>query len=244
MLNLKFDKRKNKSLPQQLLETIQLEIAHHRYGAHSIMPSVDIFAQNYHITHDETKWIYERLLDEKLITQKKDEYLINDFEIPNIFFNRVHSISQIISANHYQPSQKDLSITVVDAPKTFLEKYPLYNYQFLRVERIFYGDDLPLMLANVYYPLNKFKDIEKLDLNGKELWPILVEKYGMKVANADLQFQAKKLTKLQKEQLDTHMDFANFIEIFVYNDNHELLEYSEVFAKADEFSFRFDIKIK
>lgn len=244
MLNLKFDRRKNKSLAQQLLETIQLEIAHHRYGAHSVMPSVEVFADNYHISVDETKWIYHKLLDEKLIAKRKDEYLINDIEIPTIFFNRVHSIAEVIAANHYIPSQKDLNITIVDAPATLLEKYPLTQSQFLRIERIFYGDDQPLMLANIYFPLDVYKDLDKKDIKNKELWPILIDKYDMKVSHADLQFQAKKLSKQQIEQLDTHINFANFIEIFVYNADDQLIEYSEVYAKADEFSFRFDIKIK
>ncbi len=243
MLNLKFDRRKNKSLPQQLLETMQMEITHHRHGAHSVLPDLDEFAKKYQIKFEEAKWIYDQLLLTKLVVLKDKQYIISEFEIPSIFFNRIHSITQIIRANHYQPSQKDVSMEIVDCPQGILEKYPMNQSKYYKIERIFYGDERPLMLANVYYSLDRYEGIDRLDLKDKELWPIILEHFDFDVANANVRFQARKLSKLQIEQLETNQSFANYIEILIYNRKNELIEYTEVFANADEFSFRFDINL-
>lgn len=240
MLNLKFDRRKNKSLPQQLFEAIKREITLHHLSTHSKLENIKVFANQYQISEEETKWIYNELINEQLVVLKDGDYYFTDFEIPSVFFDNVHSILNIIENNNYKASFKDLKFEVIDS----LEEI---NHNFfgpaLHIERIFYGDGRPVLLANFYYLLKNFPGLEKQDVKDKKVWDILRNQYQAVPKHVKMNFYVTKLNNEQKVLLETDFDYAHNIKSMIKNKDEILLEYSEIYLKIDEISFRFDIEI-
>lgn len=243
MLNLKLDKRKNRPVRQQLLDSLKSEINLHHFPSHAQLPQEDVFASRYEVSIQDVHWIYDQLLNEKLILRKEDDYYVSDFEIPSIFFNRVNSIIEIIKENKYDASFKDLLIETSETPRMLLESDPLLKGKCIHIQRQFMGDQKPLMLAHLYYPLNYFPGLDQLELQDREIWAILNKNYKVQPKGVQLLFEVKKIDKKQKHLLDTQFDFVHQVSSVIRDQNNQVLEYIIIYMRVDEMSFRFDIDL-
>ncbi len=243
MLNLKFDKRKNKSVPEQLVEAIKTEISLHHFATHSELAEMDVFAKQYQISLEDTNWVYETLIKEDLVIKKEDKYYFTDFEIPSIFFDNVHSILDIIEKNNYKASFKDLTFEVIDFPLDASKLIPKAEGPAVHIERLFYGDGRPVLLSHFYYSLKRYPSLDKVDVKNKMVWKILREKYKAEPNNVKMNFHVVRLNNRDKQLLETEFNYAHNVKSCIKDQDDELLEYSEIYLKIDEISFRFDTEI-
>ena len=58
-----------------------------------------------------------------------------------------------------------------------------------------------------------------------------------------MNFHVLSLNTNEKKILETDFDFAHNVKSVILGEDKNLLEYSEIYLKIDEISFRFDIDI-
>ncbi len=243
MLNLKFDRRKNKSLPEQLLEAIKKEVTLHHFATYTELADMKEFAERYQISLEEVKWIYDELINEKCVLLKDNKYYFTDFEIPSIFFDDVHSIYDIIEKNNYKATFRDLNFEVCEFPDSAKENFPSLVGLSVHVERLFYGDSRPVLLANFYYPLDVFPNLDKEIFKDRPIWDLLKSKYDAIPEYVKQNFHVVLLKAEEKLLLETDFDYAHNVKSVIKSQKGDVLEYSEIYLKIDEISFRYDIKI-
>lgn len=243
MLSLHIDRRRNDTVKSQLIKGVKDYTNIHHLQGHVEMPKLADFASAYELSLSEAQEIYNALVDEKVIEKKGDKYLLIHFEMPSIFFDKLNTIISLIELNGFKASFKDIKISKVDAPESLLKMLPNGDGDYLEFERLYYGDDKPLMLAYLYYPLFKFKGLDKADLKNKQIWPHLNEKYGAVLDHLKIRYRTGLIDSVKMDHLATKNPLSNVIESIVMDKDNELMEYIINYTISDSFFVRLDTKI-
>ncbi len=243
MYNLNIDRRKKVDVPTQLVDSIKEYISTKQQFVDNRMWAIDEFADHYEISMDQAEWVYKQLLESNLIHQDKNAYFIEDFEIPVISFNKMNSIKDLISLNNMEASFKDLKQEIVSCPEELQEMKLDTNQRFLRIERLYYGNEKPLIYTVHYYDLNQFKDLDKFYQKNTEISDLLFKHYVANKDSSKLRFKGKMLSKAEMQLFDTQNPLSNYLESFIYQKDHSLYEYTQICILADTLRYRIDFDL-
>ncbi len=243
MLNLHIDRRRNDSMQTQLVKGVKEYTNTHHLQGNQAMPDLHEFAQAYEITVAEAQAVYDELVKENVVEKNGDKYLLLHFEMPSIFFNKINTIIQLIEMNGYKASFKDFSIKTVNAPASLLKMMPDEEGKFVEFQRLYYGDDKPLMWCYLYYPLRKFKGFDKVDMENKQTWPYLLSTYNVKLDHIKIRYRTAIMDDELMDRLNTNNPLANLLESTILDKDEELMEYLINYTISDSFYVRFETKI-
>ncbi len=243
MLNLHIDRRRNDSVQQQLVAEMRNYTNIHHLSSDTEMPKLLDFARTYELSEKEAQDVYDTLVKENIIKKKDNKYYLIHFEMPSIFFDKIHSIIDLIELNGFKASFKDIQISVVDAPKRLLDMIPEGDGDYLEFKRIYFGDDKPIMLVKLYYPLSKFKGLDKVDLMNKQTWPYLTKTYGVSLSHVKLRYHTEIINEEMMHDLKTKSNLSNVIESTIFDKDNELMEYLINYTISDSFYVRLETKI-
>lgn len=243
MLNLHIDRRRNDTVLEQLVSEMRNYTNIHHLTKDTEMPKLLDFAKNYELSETEAQEIYDTLEKEKIIVKKGNKYFLIHFEIPSIFFDKINTILKVIELNGFIPSFKDLKISKVDAPESLLKILPDTQGKYLEFQRLYYGDEKPLIMTYLYYPLSKFKGLDKADLKNKQIWPYLIEKYGVILDHIKIRYRTAIIDKEMMSYLNTNTSLSNLLESTIFDKDNELCEYIINYTISDSFYVRLETKI-
>ncbi len=236
MLDLHIDRRRNESTQEQLYNHI-LEYARiHHINDELLMPELDLFSKTYNISFDDAQKLYTDLVDANVLEKIEGQYRLIRFQVPSIIFDKLTSIVELIKMNHFEPSVKELGWEVVDAPKELLKLHSESVGQYYCVQRLYYGDKKPLMVVKIYYPLSKYKDLDKADLEGQFIWGYILENYDIKLNYSISRYHAVNIDKQMMNYLNSNHQLANLIESVLYSEHNEVLQYIAAYTISDAFS--------
>lgn len=240
MYNLTIDRRKKVDVPTQLVDSLKENISTKKQVHDTKMWSIDEFAQKYDITQEQAVWVYQQLLESNYIHEEKNAYYVEDFEIPVISFNRMHSIQEIIVLNRLKPSFKDLKASVVKRPDELKDHFNDADHPFFKIERIYYGDMKPMIYTVHYFDLEHFSGLNHKYEENSEIWKILVNDYHAQREYNKLRFKGKMLTKEEMALFDTKNPLSNYLESFIFEKDHSLFEYTQICILADTLRYRLE----
>ncbi len=243
MYHLNIDRRKKVDVPTQLVDSMKEFISSKQQFVDKKMWGIDEFAEHYDISMDQAEWVYQQLLESNLIHQEKDAYFIEDFEIPVISFNKMNSIKELIYLNNMKVSVKDLSHEIVKCPSELSEIFMSDTKSFLKVNRLYYGNNKPMIHTVYYYDLSQFPNLDKKYKEGVELSDVLLNDYNASKDSSKLRFKGKMLSKEEMKLFETQNPLSNYLESFIYQADHSLFEYSQICILADTLRYRIDFDL-
>ncbi len=240
MYNLNIDRRKKVDVPTQLVDSLKENISSKKQTQDKQLLSIKDFAKRYDISQEQAVWVYQQLLESKYIHEDKNAYFVEDFEIPVINFSRMHSMQEIIVLNRLTPSFKDIKVSVVNCPFELQNQINSATGRFLKIDRIYYGDMKPMIYTVHYFDLNHFAGLDQKYVENTEIWKILTNDYNAKRAYNKLRFKGKTLTEMEMKLLDTNNPLSNYLESFIYEEDHSLFEYTQICILADTLRYRIE----
>lgn len=243
MINFTLDRRRKVSLEQQVYELIKRHIVDRLCIKDERLPSLEEIHEKTGLSLKQADSIYVKLIEENFVYQHQRDYYVQAFEVSSYFFDRVHSILEVIELNQMRPSFKDLSLNVVKTPQSLIHKNAQEDEDYLCVERIFYGNEKAVFYTKIYYSLRRFPKLNQQLVFNQEIWPFLIKEYGVNIADVKLEFLGARLTRQQKEILETDSVIGNHVQSFVYDDQQKIVELTDIYTKSDAFHFRIDFDL-
>jgi len=180
---INIDRRSTLDYDLQLKDNIKALILDQTFYYKTKLPKVFELAEYLDIDDNYVIKAYQKLINENFIKEKDSVYSVSYIELTNYFFERNTSIYDAVISLGLTPSIKCLEKKVVKlAGKTQIEMGfdGDESSEFLYINRMYYGDNQPIIILENYLPLSIFKDMEKNFKGHEPLNNYIGENYGFK----------------------------------------------------------------
>jgi DNA-binding GntR family transcriptional regulator len=195
---ISIDRRSSVSINEQIKESIKANILDQTFYYQSVLPSPRELANHLKIDLSQVIQAYNKLVGERFIKENKDQkYVVEYYELTNYFFYRNVAIYDAVKALGMQPSIECLEKRVVELSKEQLDMMGFKaGGKFLYINRIYKGDDKPIIILENYLPLSIFKDMDKKFIGTEPLNAYMEKTYHIK---AKLSHRITKAVNLTAE---------------------------------------------
>ncbi|MDF2614429.1 MAG: GntR family transcriptional regulator [Clostridia bacterium] len=142
------------------------------------------------------------------------------------------------------PSTKVISVTEIESDKEISDALSLpVQSKVVKLSRLRYADQDPIVLVTTYLPQGKCPDIETKDLENRSLYEVLETDYQYRIASAKRSIESVLATEDKAEALNIKKGSAvQYIESKVYLYDGTPIEYSQAFYRGDRNKFAFEVK--
>lgn len=197
------DRRSSIPFNEQIKESIKANILDQTFYYQSIIPSPKKLSEKLNVKLSLIILAYEKLVEESFLTKVKDDvYQVAYYELTNYFFYRNVAIYDAIKDLGMEPSIECIEkriASISDAQK--IEMGFDVGETLLYINRIYKGDDKPIIILENYLPLSIFKDMDS-KFNGTDPLNAYMEReYGIKA----------KLSHRLTKAVNLNSDLAAFL---------------------------------
>lgn len=110
--------------------------------------------------------------------------------------------------------------------------------EFITIRRVAFIKDTPVALLSSYLPLRLVPGLEQVDLNGKSLYKLLEERYGIVLARAENTIEVVRCRSAQSSLLGVPPGTPMLqVEGKTYDVTDRFVEFAQVLYRADRFRF-------
>lgn len=171
------DRRSSVPINEQIKESIKANILDQTFYYQSQVPSPKALAENLKVELPLVILAHDKLVEERFLKKVSNEiYVVAYYELTNYFFYRNVAIYDAIQALGMVPSIQCLEKKIVQVdPQQIADMGFKQDETFLYINRIYKGDDKPIIMLENYLPLSIFKDMDKR-FNGTEPLNAYMEK--------------------------------------------------------------------
>lgn len=195
---ISIDRRSSVSINEQIKESIKANILDQTFYYQSHLPTPNELATHLKVDLAQVIQAYHKLIDERFIKKNNEKtYVVAYYELTNYFFYRNVAIYDAIKALGMTPSIECLEKKVVELNQEQLEMMGFKSKgKFLYINRIYKGDDKPIIVLENYLPLTIFKDMDKKFVGNEPLNAYMEKTYHIK---AKLSHRKTKAVNLSVE---------------------------------------------
>ena len=138
-------------------------------------------------------------------------------------------------------SNKCLGTGIIKNRKYFADKLGLSEEdEIYGIHRIRLGNKEPLAIEFTYVPLHFFSDIDNYNFEHISLYDYMKSKNHLPVKFNETMMMVEAGEKLQKHlHLPSATSIVNYIEFIGYDENGNLVEYTESYSRPDKLEVRF-----
>ena len=189
--SISIDRRSSVSYDDQIKESIKALILDQTFYYQALLPTPQQLAKLLHVETELTEKAYKKLVKENYIKYIDPKgYVVAYFELTNYFFYRNIAIYDAISALGLSPSIECIEKKVVQLTDAELQSMGFSTGEKLfYINRIYKGNDKPIIILENYIPLSIFKDMDKKFTGNEPLNAYMDKEYNLK---AKLSFRVKK----------------------------------------------------
>jgi len=175
------DRRSAVSFEEQIKESIKALILDQTFYYQAVLPNPNHLAKHLHMEPKEVQAAYDELVDVRYIKKRSnDEYEVAYFELTNYFFYRNVAIYDAIIALGMTPSIQCLEKKVVKFDNQRLLQMGFKSGEkLLYINRIYKGNDVPIIILENYLPLSVFEDMDKRFTGSEPLNAYMQKEYGI-----------------------------------------------------------------
>ncbi|AUD63824.1 hypothetical protein BK010_09570 [Tenericutes bacterium MO-XQ] len=179
---ISIDRRSSVSIHEQIKESIKANILDQTFYYQSVLPSPNELAKHLKVDLAQVIQAFNKLVEERFIKKNKDQkYEVAYYELTNYFFYRNVAIYDAVKALGMEPSIECLEKKVVDLNKEQLEMTGFKaGEKCLYINRIYKGDDKPIIILENYLPLSIFIDMDKKFVGNEPLNAYMEQTYHIK----------------------------------------------------------------
>ena len=227
------DRRSKTPLDIQVTRLIRTAIFSDAYG--NRLPDRFELMESFDIDDATLDKVLERLTKSRLIAPEPDgHYGINLFKSTILMDKRVISLEEHITRIGRKFSSKDVLMKTLDADDTLVQHGFKKNEKVVYFRRVYFADDVPVSLMDVYLPLALYPDLQSVLPQYNGFYRMISEYYGFKIGVSHRIYSARTLTKEMAELLNYAPGSACFHSaIETHAKTGELLEYSLQYTTAE-----------
>ena len=181
---------------------------------------------------------YKLLEKERRINKVNDQWVVSTGNIPKTVFDELITIYESIKRNTKSvPSIKTLELDPKHKVKGNIAKW-LDTPSAVYTKRIYYGDDVPYMLVNIYFPASRFPGLDAELAKNEPYYQWFHEHYQVNLSHSERQMNGINLKKSDAYYLGVPEGTACY-HTFVqnYDDQGRIYEVSEVFSISEIMHF-------
>jgi GntR family transcriptional regulator len=233
------DRRSTVDYDLQLKESIKALILDQSFYYHTVLPTSENLAKHLNISTEIVESTYTQLTAEGYLKiDDSGNYKVSFFELTRYFFYRNTAVFDAIKSLGLSPSIECLEKNVIKLKKNELISMgfnPENGNQFLHINRIYKGDNQPIMILENYLPISVFPDIFENFKGEEPLNAYLKSHYGIRaeVSNRIIKTVnlSAKLAKLLNERKNaasiqsTNHIYDKFGRLIDYGQSHSISSY-------------------
>jgi DNA-binding GntR family transcriptional regulator len=177
---ISIDRREKRPYDLQIKDRIKALILDQTFYYQDILPDPLELANVLNIDEEFTVQAYKQLNKESFIKKTEQGYEIAYLELTNYFFDRNVAIYDAIIALGLTPSIECVSKKVVTLSDEEAKGYGFDQARtFLYINRIYKGNQRPLIILENYLPISIFPDIDQALTGDEPLNAFIFEHYGL-----------------------------------------------------------------
>lgn len=207
------DKRSTVDYALQLKESLKSLIIDQAFYYHTILPKISELAIHLCIEESEVEAAYKQLEVEGYL--KEDDYhqhYVSFIELTNYFFDRNTAVYDAIKSLGMSPSIECLVKEVVKLKDNQIIEMgfnPSDGSKFFHINRIYRGDNQPIMLLENYLPISVFPDICDKFVGTEPLNAFLKKTYGLRAEASNRSMKSVNLNVKQAKLLNERKNTAS-----------------------------------
>lgn len=228
--SISIDRRSAVSYDEQIKESIKALILDQTFYYQALLPSPQQLSKLLKVDVDFTEKAYKKLVKENYIEFSIPQgYIVSYFELTNYFFYRNIAIYDAIIALGLKPSIECINKKIVELNDLELQKMGFNSGEkLLYINRIYKGNDKPIIILENYIPLSIFKDMDKNFQGIEPLNDYINKEYNLK---AKLSFRVTKAVNLSSKLAGLLGERKNAASIEstnkVYDQYDRLIDYGQ-----------------
>lgn len=234
---IKIDKRQSTPIDLQVFQAIKTLITDQQFSYLEKLPDIDELSAFLEVESQVVKGAYQRLVSENFLHTEKGNHYVNYINFSSDFYIKPSKLYDIIVQLGLTPSIKTLKKKVTTLPLQLQVDPQLKNEQsYLHLKRIYYGNDIPLVLMDTYLPYKDFHQIEALITDEKPLYEILFSTTGKLVSSGKRLMTVTNLSREDAKILNAARDTASYQVIsYTYDQNHHLIDISRSISTMNQY---------
>jgi GntR family transcriptional regulator, N-acetylglucosamine utilization regulator len=211
----------------------------------AVLPPELRLCQAYQVGRHTMRMAISGLVDDGLVERfpGRGTFVINQSGRLNFYLDR--SFSQQMREMGYTPHSQLVKVEsgrVDGGSPRALQK--MLDADCLRLERLRYGDDIPISIQSTTLLTEKCPAIERHDFSQESLYEVLAREYHLPIVQIQHVVRAVAANPQQAEMLDvsTGMPLL-FVGTTAFLENHQIIECSESYYRADLYEYSTTQKI-
>ena len=215
-------------LYSQLKESIKAAIQNGTLKPGDKIPTEQEICTTFNLSRTVTRQAFYELMNEGYICRFKSRgTFVSQPNQKNVFFKQIMSFNDEMRMYGYKPKTELLSLEQVACSKQLAEHSGFaVDEPLIRIQRLRYRDDIPIVYVDAYYKAAKIPGIEQYDIENNSLYETLEKYYGIKVMHTKKQFSAKTVEDKHAEYLAIKKKSAvQYVESLEYDSQDELLSF-------------------
>jgi len=196
--SISIDRRSTVSYSEQVKESIKSLILDQTFYYKTILPAPASLAAHLLIDQKLVETAYDQLVRDQYVKQNINRsYEVAYFELTNYFFYRNVAIYDAIIALGLTPSIQCLEKKIVTLDEKTLEKMGFKPHEKLfYINRIYKGNDVPIIILENYLPLSIFPEIDQKFVGNEPLNAYMDQNYDV---HAKISSRVTKAVNLSEE---------------------------------------------
>ncbi|MDX9691091.1 MAG: GntR family transcriptional regulator [Acholeplasmataceae bacterium] len=234
---IKVDRRSAQPISLQLAQSIKVLITNNELSYQNQLPQLNDMSTTLMIRKTDIEKAYQMLVDEKFLLKKNHEYTINYFHFSANFFLDVIPLFEAIRLMGMTPKMKTISIKRQLLP-TELKLYSKISAdeKHWAIKRLYYGNDIPLVILESFLPESKFPDLDKIINDNEPLYEALFSRYQTRITSSNRIFKVINLDKDSAHHLHTIPGSASYQGLsLAYDPSHNLVDITRSWSIINYF---------
>lgn len=199
----------------QLKDSIKNAILEGQFKENDKLPTEEMICSFYNISRPVVRKAYQALIDEGLVVRRQGSgtFVERNILIPNIFFRA--DFTKALAEYNIEGSSRILSLdirTKKDVAELRNEQHPTYYL----IKRIRYGNSIPLILEEFYFPTDLFPDIKDVITNSVSFTEVLLKRYKTGNIGSNIQINAFAMDEVMSSIFELPAGSAAF-KFITYN---------------------------
>lgn len=225
---------------EKVKDDILTKIHDGTYKAGSRLPAERTLADNYNVSRMTVRQAINALVLEGILERKQGSgtYVMSaQFKQRN-----VRSFTETVSAQGFKPSTKVLEFSRVHHIKPIHEilGYP-EEAVFYKLKRVRYGNDIPIAMETVYFPVDKCPGLETFS-GDQSLYQVLKERFGYSVSQLSYDIDACISSRMMMKYFEVSNKIALLRMTGIsYVEGDEPFMYEESFYRSELYKYKVDI---
>lgn len=235
------------ALAAQIKSSIITKIKTQEYLPGELLPSERDFATMYSVSRYLIHDIFDELISQHYLIRvhgkgtfvRKPEQ--NRVALGVLNESKNASFTSLVRNFGIEISNKCLGTGIIKNRKYFADKLGLSEEdEIYGIHRIRLGNKEPLAIEFTYVPIHFFSDIDNYNFEHISLYDYMKSKNHLPVKFNETMMMVEAGEKLQKHlHLPSAISIVNYIEFIGYDENGNLVEYTESYSRPDKLEVRF-----